>query len=104
MGEVKPKLTAEHRRVLSAWANTCEDFDCLTFDTIASNSGVDRKRVRRIVRHLARKGLASFHRGLWTEDMRPAGSGYGLTLDGRIALQAPQPTPSRQESKGGERP
>lgn len=96
----KLKLTAEHKQVLTAWKNCDEDFDCLAFDTIASNSGVDRRRIRRIVRHLARKGLAEFHQGLWTEDMRPAGSGYGLTLDGRRALLASHPhTVTRQGEK-----
>lgn len=82
------KLSPEHRQVLTAWASTCEDFDCLAFDAIASISGVARPRIRRIVRHLARKGMTEFHQGLWTEDMRPAGSGYAITRIGRSALAA----------------
>ena len=45
--------------------------------------GLDRKRVRRACRSLARKGLLQFGRGLWTEDGEPAGSGYGATTDGK---------------------
>lgn len=79
-------LTEAHRKVLTAWQFCHEDFGCLTFNTIASNSGVERSRIRRIVRHLARKGMTEFHRGLWTEDGMPAGSGYAITAAGRATL------------------
>jgi len=44
--------------------------------------GEDYSAVRRAVRTLARRGLAELHRALWTDDGRPAGSGYALTEKG----------------------
>lgn len=93
------ELSPKHKQVLIAWADTCEDFGCLTFDAIASSSGVARPRIRRIVRHLARKGMTEFYQGLWTEDMRLAGSGYAITLAGRLALATQPPSP-QEESRG----
>jgi monoamine oxidase len=45
---------------------------------------MNRKRIRRACRSLARKGLAEFHRGLWRESGEPGGSGYGATRAGRV--------------------
>ena len=42
----------------------------------------DRARIRRACRSLARKGLAEYMRGLWTEDGEMAGAGYGITKAG----------------------
>ena len=56
--------------------------NCLYFRTIVENTGFDLKRVRRAVRSLARKKLASYERGLLTEDGKAAGSGYCCTREG----------------------
>lgn len=59
-----------------------EDFGCLSFKTISEESGLDLKYVRRTVRSLARKGLAEYVRGLFTEEGMAAGSGYCCTTEG----------------------
>jgi len=59
---------------------------CLSFAPIEQETGYDRRTVRRNVRALARKGLAEYHRGLWSEDGKPAGAGYCITDEGRAAL------------------
>ncbi len=65
------------------------DFDCLNFKAIARRGKLDPKHVRRSVRALARKGLAEYAKGLWTEDGDPAGSGYRCTPAGRAAATNP---------------
>lgn len=54
-------------------------FSAFGFRSLVSMTGLERKVVRRACRSLARKGLAEFHKGLWTEDGEPAGSGYSAT-------------------------
>lgn len=54
--------------------------------TLATNTGFTRSFTRRTVRYLARKGLAEYSRGLWTEDNTPAGAGYCITRAGREVL------------------
>lgn len=44
--------------------------------------------VRRIVRQLARKGMAEFYRGLFNDDGMLCGSGYCITPSGLQALSA----------------
>lgn len=61
----------------------------LTFSAVSERSGLDPKHVRRSVRALARKGLAKYGKGLWTEDGEPAGSGYRCTAAGRTAASDP---------------
>lgn len=61
---------------------------CFTFAGLANLGALERLHIRRTVRALARKGLALYQRGLWTEDGEPAGSGYGLTEAGIAAAKA----------------
>ena len=83
----KPKLNEDMRLVLESLAlNSGSDWNCKGFASIASDiesKKLDRKRIRFCCRALTRKGLAEFHRGLWTEDGEPAGSGYCCTEAGR---------------------
>lgn len=51
------------------------------------------REVRRIVRQLARKGMAEFYRGLFDDDGMLCGSGYCVTQKGLKALAAMEPTP-----------
>jgi predicted transcriptional regulator len=74
------------KQALTAFDGTDELFGYLSFKSIAKRSGLDIKHVRRTVRSLARKGLAEYGRGLWTEDGQVAGSGYCITDAGREAL------------------
>jgi hypothetical protein len=46
-----------------------------------------RTAVRRACRSLARKGLAEYHKGLWTMDGVPGGAGYAATMAGADLLQ-----------------
>jgi hypothetical protein len=71
------------RKVLAFLAENGSEYFCyMGFAAIVADTKLDRKQVRRACRSLARKGLAKFSSGLWTEDGEPAGSGYGVTKDG----------------------
>jgi hypothetical protein len=41
---------------------------------------------RAIVADLRAAGLASYHKGLWSDDERPAGAGYAITQAGLTLL------------------
>lgn len=78
-------MTPDQRKVLAALDAVGTDY-CLPFNALSSDTGLDRKVVRRACRALARKGLAHFKSGLWAEDGELAGSGYGITEAGRASL------------------
>jgi len=63
-------------KVLAVLQKQSDDFSYLSFNMIGALTDLDRRTVRRACRLLARKGLARYGRGLWTEDGEPAGSGY----------------------------
>lgn len=79
-------LTEREKQCFSAWSNTEEEYDVLSFKQIAASSGLDPSVIRRHVRALARKGYTVFARGCMTEDGEVAGSGYALTKMGREAM------------------
>jgi Mn-dependent DtxR family transcriptional regulator len=83
-------LTELEAKTLTAWKGSDPDYGYLSFDQIAHRSGVERYRVRRFVRALARKGLVQYGRGLWSDEGDMRGAGYGLTTAGAgvIAAQA----------------
>ena len=57
------------------------------FRPISKATKLSRKRVRVVIRALARKGLTEYAKGLWSEyPGGPAGSGYRITSAGRKAL------------------
>ena len=71
------RLTEAELKVLMLLSEQHEDYGCLDFKTIGSDTGLDDlKQVRRVCRSLKRKGLAEFHQGLWSDDGEPRGSGY----------------------------
>ena len=80
-------LTKNETTALVAWVDTCEEFDVLSFKTIAARSKLDPSLIRRTVRNMARKGVTKFCKGCWTSSGEPAGSGYGLTQLGRSMLK-----------------
>jgi hypothetical protein len=87
-------LNANEAKVLVELASrySYEGFGYSGFTPISVETGLDRKAVRRACRSLARKGLAEFGRGLWTEDGEPAGSGYAATKQGaERAKDIPRP-------------
>ena len=66
-----------------------QDDGYFSFRPISKGTRLSRKRVRVVVRALARKGLAEYAKGLWSEYTdRPAGSGYRITQAGRTAWEA----------------
>ena len=76
------KLSDRHLKILVAMADQDWDYRFMSFDSISAESEVDRGHIRRDVRHLARKGLVEFARGLSNEDGELRGSGYGITRAG----------------------
>lgn len=61
-------------------------FGVLDFDAISTRTGIERASVRNTCRRLKRDGVADFQRGCWTEDGRPAGSGYCISREARAIL------------------
>ena len=60
---------------------------CCAFSPVIEKTGLNRREVRLAVRRLARKGLAEYHKGLWSEDGEPAGAGYCITFEGQDKLK-----------------
>lgn len=81
------RLSALENTALTAWHDTYADYDVLDFAAIAGRSGLPRGSVRRVVRAMARKGLTRFVRGCFSYDGEMAGSGYGLTDEGRKLME-----------------
>jgi hypothetical protein len=73
------KLSPINLKVLEALHDETGDYCYRSFASISRDTGLDRKAVRRACRFLARKGLAVYGRGLWTDEGEPAGSGYAAT-------------------------
>lgn len=87
------KLTARERPVLLALKERTRPHGemCTYFHILAgaAKGSAEANEVRRIVRQLARKGLAEYVRGLFSEsDGMIAGSGYCITPAGIKALTA----------------
>lgn len=81
------KLTGYEKKAFEAWRSTDEDFDVISFDTVAKRAEIDRSKVRRAVRGLASKGITKFYLVSWTDEGVPHGAGYGLTPTGRALLR-----------------
>lgn len=82
-------MLAHHKIVLYALAihTRPNGAMCAGFYTIAEDCGkITKQEVRRIVRHLARKGYAEYHKGLITDEGEFAGAGYCITNLGLAAL------------------
>lgn len=87
------RLNLVERKVLAVLVEEYDsDGPFYTFAHIMRNGDLeDRKAVRRACRSLARKGLARYGRGLWTEDGEMFGSGYAAT-DAGLRLSPPETT------------
>jgi hypothetical protein len=69
----------------------------LHLQTIARATGLPKEIVRAACRELRDRGLAVYSRGLFTDDLTPAGAGYGPTnLGARIAALPRQALSIRQ--------
>ena len=93
----KTRVSKREAMALQALADEyCRDFGYLTFRSISALSGLEQAHVRRTVRALARKGLAEYAKGLWTEDGQLAGAGYRCTTAG-LELAASFPAAGRPQ-------
>lgn len=86
-------MLTKHRAVLEALSGCDRDSPYLNFDNIAKRLSVPMKRaeIRRICRHLARKGWTEYGRGLWNDNGEVAGSGYRITATGKVMLELEKP-------------
>lgn len=82
-----PSINDNERKVLTVLSDYEMEGQCLYFRSIALEVNMDWRKVRRVVRALARKGLAEYHRGLFDDDGRVAGSGYCISKAGRTAIR-----------------
>ncbi len=75
----------------SLFQNSMPDGErCIPFRVIEDETGLPRAEVRRACRALARKGLAQYFRGLWSEEEdRPAGAGYCISKAGQTLAAWP---------------
>ena len=67
-------MSPTEETVLLELVTSGEGYQC--FASLMVGTKLDRRTVRRCCRSLARKGLAEFGKGLWSEDGEPRGSGY----------------------------
>lgn len=79
----------DYRRLLLALEEMTvpEGEVCVAFAPLVEAPGVARARLRRMVRRLARRGLAEFHRPLWGPE-GPAGAGYCISDAGQALVRA----------------
>lgn len=77
------KINENERKVLNYLVPmTDSEVQYQYFRHIAESTGLDLKQVSRACRSLKKKGLAEFMRGLFDDDGKAAGSGYGATEAG----------------------
>ena len=82
-----PDMNEKERKCLEVLApHYGNDCSCFAFRYLMSKTGLSRKEVRRSCRSLARKGFTAYERGLFTEDLQVAGSGYCCTKLGHDTL------------------
>lgn len=85
------KLNPREHKVLTFLANEYNDeFGCYPFAPIARRTRLPIKQVRLACRSLKRKGFTEFHRGLWTMNGEPAGSGYRASKAGCDFIDPPR--------------
>lgn len=78
-------MLPHHKKVLDALAIETRPYGemCCPFSIIAAAAEMKNiPEVRRIVRHLARKGLAEYYKGLCDDGGEFRGAGYCITKQG----------------------
>lgn len=83
-------LSNDQQVVLKALAesySTYEGFNYTGFKSLSAHTMMRKARVRVVTRQLARKGLAEYAKGLFTEDGAVAGAGYSVTTLGNVVAQ-----------------
>jgi hypothetical protein len=78
--------TALQRAILNALAAVPDEGWCVGLRGLSGRTGLSREVCRAIVADLRAAGLASYHKGLWSDDERPAGAGYAITQAGLTLL------------------
>ena len=78
-------LNENERKVLLFFADQYEEY-YYPFDTISADTKLDRKQVRAACRSLRERGLTEFSSTLWSEEGKPAGSGYRATKAGMAII------------------
>lgn len=93
------KLSEREEKVLNVLAYYRDDEEerCVYMKTIAEETKLTVVQVRRSVRALARKGLAEYHRGLFDEDGKVAGSGYCASEEGMAFIRKAEEELQRKE-------
>lgn len=90
MDDLTPTLAEAYNvlksAVLTAMTYVPEEGWCVSLHRLAADTGLSREVCRAIVADLRAAGLASYHKGLWSDDGTPAGAGYAITQAGRELL------------------
>lgn len=97
--KLKLTVSARERKVLVVLAGGFDPYHwrAFNFKGIGKGCDVEPYLIRRVVRSLARKGLAHFERSLWDEyDGTPAGAGYRCTQAGFDFFSAHIAKPEQQ--------
>ena len=86
-------LNRDHLAVLNALDTLTRPHGemCVGFVPMMECVEMERAEIRRLVRFLARRGHAEFHRGLMTEEGELAGAGYCITPEGICDLTGEAP-------------
>jgi hypothetical protein len=61
--------------------------NCVNLRGLENITKLPREICRGICKHLLSNEMISHHKGLWSDDGEPAGSGYAITDKGKIRLQ-----------------
>ena len=72
--------------ILTALSAVPEEGWCVGLRGLSGRTGLSREVCRAIVADLRAAGLASYHKGLWSDDDMPAGAGYAITSAGLAML------------------
>lgn len=83
----KQQLERHVLRLLADAYETNQDFCYCTLKALVAPE-INREIIRAILIDLRKDGLATYAKGLWTDDGELAGSGYAITPEGRDYLRA----------------
>jgi hypothetical protein len=82
MMDAECAIATLERQILAALNNVPSAGWCRGLKPIEAMTGIPQEIVRATMRGLIDAGLAEYHRGLFTDDMETAGSGYCITEKG----------------------
>lgn len=79
-------LAALQHVILNALADVSQPGWCVNLRGLQGRTGLPREVLRGLVANLRDRGLASYHKGLWTDDGEPGGAGYAITNAGLASI------------------